>query len=616
MKSDVSSLLELAECIYRDATAECVADVSVLRDLKTIRSRVEHGGISFLTISLPDFGKDFDRSLANGYIAPAAFSYFKKAGSIPAFLQGMTEQLFDRETGKYDPKNDITATASIIDSIRQICYAFKKLEVPCSSERNLASVNTFCQTERDFEEFTLQTTDEDEYQYYLDTCRVLWGTAFDDFSFDSVHCKHGPGATADRKTGNGKYRWDEWYDRLEPYFPLLDNAYSISAVDSEELERVSIISEAQERPVRVSLVPKTSKGPRIIAIEPCCMQYAQQGIRSYLYRRLESYFLTRGHINFRDQTVNQNMAVLASLTGDRATIDLKDASDRVPRDLAFDMFLGCPDLLDAIEACRSSYAVLPREFNHRLVGPLKKFASMGSALCFPVESMYFYTICVMAQLQNRNLPLTTRNVFRVSRGIYVYGDDIIVPTDQATATIDYLQKYNCKVNVNKTFTVGNFRESCGHDAFMGIIVTPIYVGTTHPNSRREESKLISWVETGNAFYRKGYWRVSEYMLKQVEKYLGPLPFARPDAGYLSRHSFQDKRTFQRWNGKLHVFEVKAWCPEPVYRTDKLDGYAALRKSLGILMGLTDPWETRDEKHLERSSLHGVVALKRRWVTAL
>jgi len=58
--------LEMAEAIYMDACARCIADVCDLRDLEAVRSRIKDEGISFLTITLPDFCKDFERSVEVG----------------------------------------------------------------------------------------------------------------------------------------------------------------------------------------------------------------------------------------------------------------------------------------------------------------------------------------------------------------------------------------------------------------------------------------------------------------------------------------------------------------------------------------------------------------------
>jgi hypothetical protein len=640
LKSNVSDLLKLVEAVYIDATTKCTADVSDLRDLETIRSRVKDEGISFLTITLPQFCSDFERSLQNGFIASKDFRSFRKSLAIPAFMQGMLKHIFNRETGRiYDKNNPYNGVAesdipTIVEAIRQICLVLKKVEIDCTPERTAAALDAFVSIEQSFDDFQLPAS---EFEIFSRTCRVLWDPIISRFDFNNLVPRHGPGATAEGISGNQKYRWQYWYDRLEPYFPLIGSAYPLGTpLDSEELGIVSIVSETDERPVKVTPVPKTLKGPRIIAIEPACMQYAQQGIRDELYKLIEHSKLTAGHVNFRDQTINQQLAIYASSTGRLATIDLSDASDRVPRELALEMFSVHPDLQAAVDACRSYSAKLP---DGRLVSPLRKFASMGSALCFPVEAMYFYTICIVACLKKQNLPVTPRNVFKVSRGIHIYGDDIIVPSMYADIVLDHLQQYNCKVNSNKTFVSGSFRESCGVDAYDGVPVTPVYVRRMPPKDKRQYADILSWVATSNLFYLKGYWRTTLLMRKRIDKIVGPLPYVSensPAIGYISFLGFQ---SVERWNKKLQRFEINALVPRPVYRTDKLEGYSALSKSLKALdrpikgdsrLGTTSVMKfltlrqfhefevalSRDVLHLEQFALHGAVVLKRRWVPAL
>jgi len=639
MKSNVSDLLKLVECVYIDASAKCIADVSDLRDLETIRSRVVEEGISFLTITLPNFCRDFERSLQNGYIDSKDFLGFKKSRSIPAFLQGMISHLFDRETGRiYDETNPYNGAAesdisTIVEAIRQICLLFKKVEIDCTSERTQSALDAFVELELSFQQFK---PEPEITEAFTSVSRVLWTPIIGSIELSELDPQHGPGSTAEGISGNQKYLWRRWHDRLEPYFPLLGSAYPLGTdLDSKELEFVSIISTEEEQPVKVTPVPKTLKSPRIIAIEPVCMQYAQQGIRNLLYEKIENHWLTSGHVNFRDQGVNQSLAISASSTGRLATIDLSDASDRVPRELALEMFSMHPDLQAAIDACRSNSAELP---DGRLVSPLGKFASMGSALCFPVEAMYFYTICIVALLRAQNLPVTLRNIFNVSRGVHVYGDDIIVPTTYATIVLDYLHKYNCKVNPNKTFLSGSFRESCGVDAFKGIPVTPVYIRRMRPKDKRQAKEIISWVATSNLFYKKGYWRTTAYMRKCIDALVGPLPYVSEHSPALGYTSFLGYQSVERWNSNLQRFEIKALVPSPVYRTDELDGYSALSKSLKALkrsirdssgldsssttnyLSLAMPKsalpESRDVHHLEHFALHGAVVLKRRWVPSL
>jgi len=610
MKSNVSDYLEMAQLVYIDACAVCIADVSDLRDLLTIRSRVKDEGISFLTITLPKFCEDFERSLAIGRIDPTFFRSFRKNGAIPVFLQGMLGLIFDRETGGMRHGSVIDEDfASFVNCVRQICLTFKKVQLPCLPARVARSLSDFMSIEQSFQTFSILPQERD---YYNLVSALLWDNPISLIKIDSLTPRHGPGATADRISGNRKYSWRRWHERLESYFPLVDNAYSMSSIPSEEIDLVTFVKPDQELPVRVTPVPKTMNGPRIIAIEPVCMQYAQQAVRNKLYATIGDFWLTKGHLNFKDQSINQQLALTSSFDGRLATIDLSEASDRVPRDLALQMFRANPDLSGLIEACRTTSAEMP---GGEIISPLRKFASMGSALCFPIESMYFYTLCIAALLREQNLPVSFVNIFDVSRNVYVYGDDIIVPSTQAIAVLEYLQKYNCKVNTSKTFVTGRFRESCGVDAYAGEVVTPTYLRHPQPKDRQQVNRLLSWVATANLFYSKGFWRTSTHMFNICEEILGPLPYVSSTTAGLGRTSYLGYQSVGRWNGSLQRFEIKCWSPSPVYRTDELNGYAALQKSLLSLEArITDyPDDSSDPLHLERSALYGAVAIKRRWV---
>jgi len=624
VKSNESDLLKLAQFVYQDACARCTVNISDLRDLQTMKARVKYQGLSFLTITLPNFAKDFQRSLAIGWIDSTSFRSFRKNGAIPAFLQGMLSRIFDVESGGLysEYPKPLYETAEIVAAVRQFCLTFNKILLPCTPAREYIAVEGFAQIERDLQSFEPGPS---EAASFASVSRVLWTTVLSGFQPAMAVCSHGPGATVEGIEGNQKYRWQFWHERLEPYFPFLDNGYSVSAACEEEFESVAFVPSSQESPVKVTLVPKTLKSPRVIAIEPVCMQYVQQGIRSELYRLIGVSDIAGGHVNFTDQSTNQDLALTASRDGRLATIDLSEASDRVPHDLAMRMFDCNPLLAEAIEACRSTHAKLP---DGRVLGPLRKFASMGSALCFPVEAMYFYTLCVLARLEIHNLPPSWANCKKLSRDVYVYGDDIVVPADETVSILDYLRKYNCKVNTHKTYWHGFFRESCGVDAYDGVEVTPTYIRRLRPKDRRQHAEIISWVETANSFYRKGCWRTAQYMFDMVERVTGPLPYVAVDSSAVGRFSYLGYVSVQRWNEKYQRFEVNALVPEPVHRTDVLDGYAALQKCLSVPKGrpstvgvtwdpLHDPFgfEPKDEHHLERSARHGVVALKRRWVPA-
>lgn len=602
MKSHASDLLKLAACIYKDACAKCTANDPDERDLRTIKSRVEAEGLSFLTLTLPALGADFEKSLRTEYIDSTLFRGFRKRGKAPAFLQGFFSQIFDLGTGRILNEPAMEA----IEGLRQIAYAFKKIQLECSPNRVRKALEKFTECELDLKE----PLAPDDLSLYTEVSRCIWSTVFlSDGSTNPLASvpKHGPGATAERIHGNKKYTIGRWHERLEPYFPYYHFAFSSeNARGSTEDEGVSLVDGADEQPVRVITVPKTLKGPRIIAIEPVCMQYTQQALARVIVDTLERSKQTKRHINFECQSVNRELAMVNSKTRRLATLDLSSASDRVPLSLAMQMFDSFPDLQGAIFACRSRRALLPSGD----IVTLRKFASMGSALCFPIEAMYFYTICIAARLRIHNLPVTPQNIFKMGRDVYVYGDDILVPTNEAETVADYLQKYYCKVNMSKSYWTGRFRESCGMDAFDGEEVTPTYIRRLPPGSRRNSPELISWVETSNLFYRKGYWKTAAHMVETCEHHLGKLPVVGENSAALGKVSFQPYVSTGKWRRRYQSFEVKAWVARPVYRHDRLDGYHALAKCLIKRPGPPDP--DVDTRHLVRTARHGAVTLQRRW----
>lgn len=652
MKSHAKDFFELASACYKDAVALCPVDVFDERDLKTIEARLAKEGISFLTITLPDFSKDFEKSLELGQVTPTLFRSFKKSGAIPAFLRGMLCHIFCPKTGRIkdveidqisESASDVNTsvggtgvsrcacrplnrgfqrTRSIseahtrcaydcdfVRAVRRICRFFAKLVLDCTPKRVTAAFENFVKTEQEVSEFRLKEDVEDDLESkFKITSHFLWGPPLSTISLGRLRFSHGPGATVERLSPNEKYRWTVWPDHFEPYFPFYDSAYVVNAAFEDEGEKVRFISHQEVQPARVVDVPKTLRSPRLIAIEPVHNQYAQQGLRNAIYDALEADSRLAGHIQFRDQSINQSIALESSRSRSFSTIDLKDASDRVPRSLALTMFDFHPDLRDAILACTSNTAQLP----DGSVMDLKKFASMGNALCFPVEAMYFFTICTIALLESLKLQLTRDNVRKVVSSIYVYGDDIAVPVNATGKVIEYLELYGCRVNTAKSFVHGHFRESCGCDAYRGEDVTPVYLRRVKPRSLRDASEIVSWVATANSLYLKGMWNTARVMFRSVEKILGALPRVPIDSDALGRHTFQDARTLQRWNKDLQRFEVKAWVARPVKFSDPLDGYPALSKCLLKLAGW-DGSPIPPSKHLQESERHNVVSLKRCWV---
>lgn len=615
MKSHEKASLDLLTCIYLDACSMCGVEQEY-RDLVKLRSRVEHEGYPFLEVTLPTLGADLESALERGVIGPSAFRSFAKRGKSPRLFRVFFALVFDT-SGVLLDKPDPTA----IWAIRQLSYTFKKAKEVCNEKLVAHAFKRFKEVERELADFQVQQGDVHDFNR---VCSLIWGPLLTQLSAEERVPSHGPGATVDRLSGNRKYKLKRWHDRLEGYFPLFHNVFtSENAYGSDNYNNIVSIRPSDEKPVRVIAVPKTATKPRIIAIEPACMQYCQHAVASQLVKLLEKSRLTKGHINFTDQTVNGKLALAASKDRRNATIDLSDASDRVRLDLAECMFKEHPELWGAIRACRSDRANVDGD-----IIPLVKFASMGSALCFPIMSMYFYTLCVLGVLRSRKAPLEHDAVLSASRSIYVYGDDLIVPVDHTPEVISILQSFGCKVNTSKTFYRGNFRESCGVDAYAGANVTPVYLRHRLKDDRSDVSAIISMVETSNLFYKNGLWLTATALKKRVEKMIGLLPVTGDRSAGLGweSYTFKTPNTLSdeiqlakanssvkaRWNKASCTIEYQSYVVCPKTKVDRISSYSALTK---FFIEPSTPvlwcgWESM--RNLEQSSQHGTATLKRRW----
>jgi len=92
---------------------------------------------------------------------------------------------------------------------------------------------------------------------------------------------------------------------------------------------------------------------------------------------------------------------------------------------------------------------------------------MGSGITFPLETLIFWGI-------GKACASLTGHDSLVS----VYGDDIICRRGNAALFIEVLRYCGFKVNTEKSFLFGPFRESCGEDWWAGDRVVPIYIRNT------------------------------------------------------------------------------------------------------------------------------------------
>lgn len=600
----MKSLIAFLQVLLHEMGERC--HTSTTLDWKTIESRTEHEGYSFLTITLPNFGKDLQKALDQGKVDSSLFIGFRRGkGELPRFLGGFLCHVFDPSNGVLLDEPDIDA----ISAVYQLTLMFAKIELPCSDERVANAFKSFVRCEQEVREADkrLSSSLKEEFKRVSGLLFTPVLTAVDQIVYDGeIVPKHGPGSTADRLSGNRKYDQQEWTMRLEKVFPARENLIP-NWGHVQCLERVNFLEPGAERPVRVVAVPKTLKTPRIIAIEPSCMQYMQQGLLEVLVRHLEADNLVSRMIGFTDQLPNREMARNGSLDGSLATLDLSEASDRVSNQHVRLLLDGRSHLFDAVDATRSRKADVP---GHGVIR-LAKFASMGSALCFPMEAMVFLTVVFMGIAAELNTPLTRKTIRSFHGKVRVYGDDIIVPVEYVSSVVRHLEAFGLKVNASKSFWNGKFRESCGGDYYDGTWITPVRVRRTFPTQRMQAKEIVSMSSLRNQLHAAGYDQSVAWLDERLIALLGRYPFVSHDSPAIGRHTYGHV-TVDKVSSDLQTPLVKAWVVTSTLPASKLDGVGALMK---FFLKRSDlPFA--DRKHLELAGRPVSVDIKTRWVSPL
>jgi hypothetical protein len=642
--------------VANELAARCCTDSAGL-DYKIVESREKSEGDSFFTITLPAFGKDLEKGLDRGAVSRELFRGWRRLpstsgpGVIPQFLGGFMTLIFDRNSGALLEEPDIDA----IFAVRQLTLMYSKLLLPTSEARREKAIEGYLECEQEVRTFDAKRSSS-LMEEFRQASSVLWGTVLqavdEDIYYQRIVPRHGPGATADRLKGNQKFDQVEWTERLERVFSWGDYLIPSHRYFHEYLPRVRFLEPGSERPVRVITVPKTARAPRIIAIEPTCMQYVQQGLMERFVTYIESpnvgvssnHNLGFGVVGFEDQEPNRLLAKEGSLSGELATLDLSEASDRVSNQLVRAMLDNFPNLAEGVDACRSRKADVP---GHGVVR-LAKFASMGSALTFPIEAMVFSTIIFMAiaraeadrEEDESRARVDTGLIMRHRSGVRVFGDDIVVPVRFVHRVVEYLELFGFKVNSNKSFWTGRFRESCGKEFYHGHDVSVVRVRRQFPDSRPEHGldedldqgvipghqrrsdrrseqafrsvrlprivaqdgtvlaepvqsehrplrglvsgvraqQFISCVDLRNQCYMHGLWGSAQFLDRYLSEVLAHYPTVSSDSSALGRVSLLGYET-QREHARLHTPLVRAWRVRSQPPASPVSGVGALLKCL-------------------------------------
>jgi hypothetical protein len=315
----------------------------------------------------------------------------------------------------------------------------------------------------------------------LELSKIIHGW-FHRFEITDLKPSHGPGSVFE-----GPLSLTEKFERLgcdkTMQMVLRNHSFPSSYLSFYPLSVCTNI----ERTSRTIFVPKTASKLRTISMEPCSLQYIQQGVMYELYDFIDRHPYLGCRVRLRDQGQNQVLALEGSKYCTYSTVDLSHASDSVSWNLVRSVFRSTPRLYKWLVATRSTRTLLPTGVVHRL----EKYAPMGSALCFPIECILF---AAMAEYALGQCCTCRKSDFPIYS---VYGDDIVIPTKAVGVLVRVLRLCGFTVNTRKTCLTGIYKESCGKEYLGGSDITPLYYRTPFYSGHVSPSAYGSWCGSAN-----------------------------------------------------------------------------------------------------------------------
>jgi len=606
VKSQLNVMLEIWSAASFDAADACASSYKeAVRDNERLRANLVSRGLSVLTLDLPTLDNLILTLLECGKVDfQGPFTARRsKSDERPAFMWGLWSRVCDAQGCLLSD-----ADPNAIAGLRQLSCFFKKHEVQCSPIRVDNAVKEYYEIESKIIppvlNWSADSLDTNIYVSFASSFHVpslpLWGDEgmdskcsgflrrldrvsrilvselgyFDSMSeqsYETGTLKHGPGAVSNLAGKEYKYLFPSWSTKLEGLFPF--DWCSGAPVGSVHHNCV-------EPPSELFGVPKTAKTPRLIAMEPVEHQWTQQKVKTWLDFAMSKSLIGQ-FFNPSDQTLSQSLVVQSSIDRSLSTIDLSSASDRVSCRHVEALLSSNKPLLEAAHATRTRMIVDGLTNREPMV--LKKFASMGSALTFPIQSIFFLCIALASAGAT-----TRKDILRLRGKVRVFGDDIIIPTYAYAECVQALTLLGLKVNSSKSFSDGYFRESCGADYWRGYDVTPVKPKHTFTGTLRDLQGLI---DTSNNLYEKGWWKASAIVMDCLPPRFRKNIFhkKRDVPGIKSLSS--EKHSKPKWDKNLHYYYV----PHVVVSSDNRrvcqDSSLALREFLTRLYSELNPRET-------------------------
>lgn len=335
-------------------------------DLSYVVKRLHSEGLAFVTKILPAFSKYSLTCCEMQRVVDCrslGFTYMAVQGRSPRFMRGLLQKAVD-------------GSACALLSIRQFCEYFYKTAFDFEKIETKAALAKYLRVDMEYEKEKIDWKKVNQVRKTLESGFPDLNRLVPSDLYRIVRPHDGPGAFAGssvnrfavRESGQLIVKSCNWaeYKKLPSYITgtclrshvPFGGYFKPYPAAKERIKPFPALDETCYT-AELRFVPKDSRGPRTISKEPMLLLRAQMAAGKTIAKVLETD--TSFRINFADQTVNQELARISSMTRENATLDLQDASDRNWLSVCRALYRNIPALRHAI-SLRSTHVSYPSTY--------------------------------------------------------------------------------------------------------------------------------------------------------------------------------------------------------------------------------------------------------------
>lgn len=357
--------------------------------------------------------------------------------------------------------------------------AFKKSECEVDSDAENRTLLKFLEANNACKEWTVPEVDNPAIGYSISYARILLRDWLEPHCGTTIRmaastieqrARFGPGQSAGLRSD----RPSQYYFKIGDQ-PLTASSESLLSWYQQSVQNNPLCEAAEmARKARcgqadgvvdskLGFVPKSYHARRITVTEPSVNTFFQLGAGGVLEDALQRHL----GIDFSyQQERNQRLACEGSISGEFATMDLTQCSDYISQGLVRYMFP--KSVRGWFNYIRSKRVDIPG------LGIRELFmtGTMGNGFTFPMQTILLAAILLGVY---KTLDLVAEPPSDQTDGNFgVYGDDIICLQRAYPLLTKVLTALGLRVNEEKSYACGPFRESCGADYFNGVNVRGVY----------------------------------------------------------------------------------------------------------------------------------------------